>query len=167
MALREKLNSLAAEAANKANALAAEAANKANTAIEHGRLSLKISAEEKKIDTYIMNLGQLLLDKLDAKESFDDEIMALYASIQASRQVIAQARTEIEANRQPEEDADPSLADDLCCPNCGRQVFWGDHYCAQCGVRLEIPQPEAPDADTPDADTPDAAPSENLTPTEE
>ncbi len=138
MALREKLNSLAAEAANKAN-----------TAIEHGRLSLKISAEEKKIDTYIMNLGQLLLDKLDAEESFDDEVMALYASIQASRQVIAQARTEIEANRQPEDDADRSPADDPCCPNCGRQVFWGDRYCAQCGARLQmgIPQPETPDAD--------------------
>ena len=36
MALRDKLNSLAAEAASKAN-----------TAIEHGKLSLKINNEEK------------------------------------------------------------------------------------------------------------------------
>ncbi len=33
MALRKKLNSLAAEAASRANSLAAEAASKANTAI--------------------------------------------------------------------------------------------------------------------------------------
>ena len=36
MALREKFNSLAAEAASKASSLASEAANKANTAIENG-----------------------------------------------------------------------------------------------------------------------------------
>ena len=47
MALREKLNSLAAEAASRANTLAAGAASKANTAIETGKLSLKINNEEK------------------------------------------------------------------------------------------------------------------------
>ncbi|MFR4758323.1 MAG: hypothetical protein ACLT9P_09765 [Evtepia gabavorous] len=41
MALRDKLNSLAAEAASKAN-----------TAIENGKLSLKINNEEKKIDEF-------------------------------------------------------------------------------------------------------------------
>lgn len=165
MALREKLNSLAAEAANKANALATEAANKANTAIENGRLNLKISAEEKKIDTYTMNLGQLLLDKLDAEETFDDEVMALYASIQASRQVIAQARTEIEANRQPEEDADLSPAEDPCCPNCGRQVSLGDRFCAQCGARLQVEIPQPQEASATDMAAPEAP--EDTTPTGE
>ena len=121
MALREKFNSLAAEAASKASSLASEAANKANTAIENGRLGLKISSEEKKIDTYTTTLGQLLLDKLDAGETFDDEVMALYSSIQAARQVIAAARAEIEANRQREQAEDGPR-----CPSCG-----------QCGVRLQ------------------------------
>ena len=91
MALRDKLNSLAAEAASKANSLAAEAASKANTAIENGKLSLKINTEEKKIDEFTLNIGELILDKLDGGETFDDEIMALYSSIQASREVIARA----------------------------------------------------------------------------
>ena len=79
MALRDKLNSLAAEAASKAN-----------TAIENGKLSLKINNEEKKIDEFTLNIGELVLDKLDGGETFDDEIMALYSSIQAAREVIAQ-----------------------------------------------------------------------------
>lgn len=78
MALRDKLNSLAAEAASKAN-----------TAIENGKLSLKINNEEKKIDEFTLNIGELVLDKLDGGETFDDEIMALYSSIQAAREVIA------------------------------------------------------------------------------
>ena len=72
MALRDKLNSLAAEAASKAN-----------TAIENGKLSLKINNEEKKIDEFTLNIGELVLDKLDGGETFDDAIMALYSSIQA------------------------------------------------------------------------------------
>lgn len=64
MALRDKLNSLAAEAASKAN-----------TAIENGKLSLKINNEEKKIDEFTLNIGELVLDKLDGGETFDDEIM--------------------------------------------------------------------------------------------
>ena len=86
MALRDKLNSLAAEAASKAN-----------TAIENGKLSLKINNEEKKIDEFTLNIGELVLDKLDGGETFDDEIMALYSSIQAAREVIARARADIEA----------------------------------------------------------------------
>ena len=132
MALREKFNSLAAVAASKASSLASEAANKANTAIENGRLGLKISSEEKKIDTYTTTLGQLLLDKLDAGETFDDEVMALYSSIQAARQVIAAARAEIEANRQREQ-----AEDGPHCPSCGQAVAGEDKFCSQCGVRLQ------------------------------
>lgn len=151
MAFREKFNALAGQAASKANSLAAGAANKANAAIENGRLNLKISGEEKKIDTYTLNIGQLMLDKLDAGEQFDDEVMALYASIQASRQVITAARAEIEANRQAE-DAEAEPADGPFCPNCGKPVSGEDRFCAQCGAKLqaeapaeaEEPKPEEP-----------------------
>ena len=137
MAFREKFNALAGQAASKANSLAAGAANKANAAIENGRLNLKISGEEKKIDTYTLNIGQLMLDKLDAGEQFDDEVMALYASIQASRQVIAAARADIEANRQAEAAAEAEAGDGPFCPNCGKPVAPEDRFCAQCGARLQ------------------------------
>ena len=105
MALRDKLNSLAAEAASKAN-----------TAIENGKLSLKINNEEKKIDEFTLNIGELVLDKLDGGETFDDEIMALYSSIQAAREVIARARADIEASRQGEEAEEDALSP--TCSSC-------------------------------------------------
>lgn len=98
MALHES-HLLAKDAATKANSLQRRA-SKANTAIENGKLSLKINNEEKKIDEFTLNIGELILDQLDGGETFDDEIMALYSSIQAARDVITAARADIEANRQ-------------------------------------------------------------------
>ena len=112
MALRDKLNSLAAEAASKAN-----------TAIENGKLSLKINNEEKKIDEFTLNIGELVLDKLDGGETFDDEIMALYSSIQAAREVIARARADIEASRQGEGCSFPYLFQLRCGTVPGRQLL--------------------------------------------
>ena len=108
MALREKISSFAVGAASKANSLAVEAAAKANLAIENSKLNLKIGNEEKKIDTFTVSIGELILDKLDGGETFDDEIMALYSSIQASREAITNARAAIEANNRQAESA-PSL----------------------------------------------------------
>ncbi|MDY4171831.1 MAG: hypothetical protein SOY17_03735, partial [Evtepia sp.] len=117
MALREKLNSLAAEAASRANSLAAEAASKANTAIETGKLSLKINNEEKKIDEFTLNIGELILDKLDAGEILDDEIMALYSSIQASGVVFAGARAEIAPKRQSDQAGEADFTSPAACAN--------------------------------------------------
>ena len=124
MALRDKLNSLAAEAASKAN-----------TAIENGKLSLKINNEEKKIDEFTLNIGELVLDKLDGGETFDDEIMALYSSIQAAREVIARARADIEASRQGEEAEEDALSP--TCSSCGAALSQEDNFCAHCGVKVE------------------------------
>ena len=124
MALRDKLNSLAAEAASKAN-----------TAIENGKLSLKINNEEKKIDEFTLNIGELVLDKLDGGETFDDEIMALYSSIQAAREVIARARADIEASRQGEEAEEDALSP--TCSSFGAALSQDDNFCAHCGVKVE------------------------------
>lgn len=124
MALRDKLNSLAAEAASKAN-----------TAIENGKLSLKINNEEKKIDEFTLNIGELVLDKLDGGETFDDEIMALYSSIQAAREVIARARADIEASRQGEEAEEDALS--LPVPAVVRHCPRRTNFCAHCGVKVE------------------------------
>ena len=128
MALHEKLTSLAKDAATKANSLAKDAASKANTAIENGKLSLKINNEEKKIDEFTLNIGELILDQLDGGETFDDEIMALYSSIQAARDVITAARADIEANRQsagPAEDVDDGPT---VCESCGMPLTENANY---------------------------------------
>ena len=137
MALHEKLTSLAKDAATKANSLAKDAASKANTAIENGKLSLKINNEEKKIDEFTLNIGELILDQLDGGETFDDEIMALSSSIQAARDVITAARADIEANRQsagPAEDVDDGPT---VCESCGMPLTENANYCANCGAKVE------------------------------
>lgn len=152
MALRDKLNSLAAEAASKATSLAAEAASKANTTIENGKLALKINTEEKKIDEFTLNIGALILDKLDAGERADDEIMALYSSIQACRDVIAQAQEEMEANRQTEGVAP-------ICSNCQAPLATDANFCPQCGTKVEVEVVAQQEAEEVQA-APEAAPQE-------
>lgn len=127
MALRDKLNSLAATATSKAN-----------SAIETGKLSLKISNEERKITEFTLNIGELMLDKLDAGETFDDEIMALYLSIQAAREVIAGARADMEAHRQAEEAGEADFTVSPVCTNCGADLPEGAKYCANCGTKAEV-----------------------------
>ena len=139
MALREKISSFAVGAASKANSLAVEAAAKANLAIENSKLNLKIGNEEKKIDTFTVSIGELILDKLDGGETFDDEIMALYSSIQASRETITNARAVIEANNRQAESAH-------LCAACGAPLAENAKYCGTCGAEVEQPEAETVEA---------------------
>ncbi len=160
MALHEKLTSLAKDAATKANSLAKDAASKANTAIENGKLSLKINNEEKKIDEFTLNIGELILDQLDGGETFDDEIMALYSSIQAARDVITAARADIEANRQSAGPADEEADDGpTVCESCGMPLTENANYCANCGAKVE-PFVEVEEDGAEEADVCECAPTE-------
>jgi len=139
MALREKLTSLANSAAGRAN-----------NAIENGKLGLKINGEERKINEYTMQIGELLVDKLDNGETFDDEIAALYSSIQASREIIVAARSEIEANRQENEAARQAEGSEgPVCADCGAPLSPLANFCSQCGAKVEQ-EPEAPAEPDPD-----------------
>ena len=124
MALREKLTNLAATATSRAN-----------SAIESGKLNIRMNNEEKKITEFTLSIGELLVDKLDAGASFDDEIMALYTAIQASRDVIAQAKADLETNK-------PSSVAPVC-PNCGASLSEDAIFCAACGAKIEVPQEAA------------------------
>ena len=162
MALHEKLTSLAKDAATKANSLAKDAASKANTAIENGKLSLKINNEEKKIDEFTLNIGELILDQLDGGETFDDEIMALYSSIQAARDVITAARADIEANRQSAGPADEEADDGpAVCESCGMPLTENANYCANCGAKVE--EDGAEEADVCEWAPTEEAPAEETT----
>ncbi len=133
MALRDKLSSLANTAAGRAN-----------NAIENGKLGLKISSEEKKITEYALQIGELMVDKMDNGEIFDDELSALYASIKASREIIEAARSEIEANRQENEAARQARASDKekVCACCGAPLMPDDNYCSKCGTKADAPAEE-------------------------
>lgn len=126
MALRDKLNILAAAATDKAN-----------SAIESGKLTYKISTEEKKIEAFTLAIGDLLVDKLDNGEVFDDEIMALYASIQACRDVINTALGDQAAKRS----SAPT------CASCGAELTDTARFCSDCGAKVEDPAIEVVEAD--------------------
>lgn len=126
MALRDKLNLLAAAATDKAN-----------SAIESGKLTYRISAEEKKIADFTLAIGDLLVDKLDNGETFDDEIMALYASILASREVIAGAMNDLAAKRPPVS----------TCAACGAELAEDAKFCSGCGTKVEEPEIQVVEAE--------------------
>jgi hypothetical protein len=156
MALREKLGSLGSIAA----AATEKATSKANQAIESGKLTLKITAEEKKIEEFVLNIGDLVLDQLDAGQVYDDEVMALYGAIQASREIIEETKATLAARR-------PAPESGPVCAACGSPVAEGDRFCAQCGEKLpepvvEITPEESPEADPAPAaeETAEAAPEE-------
>lgn len=126
MAFRDKLNNLAATATNKAN-----------SAIENGKLALRISNEERKISELTQTMGELLLDELDAGATFNDEIMALYSSIVSARESIACSKAEIDANRQAEEVIDVDVVVSSTCEACGAALLENANFCPKCGTKVE------------------------------
>ncbi len=137
MALKDRLTSFATTVGGRAN-----------NAIENGKLGLKISGEERKINDYTLQIGELIVERLDNGETFDDEIAALFASIKASRDVIAAARADIEVNRQENEAmrqaSAPEVPADPVCPACGASVSADANFCPQCGAKVEVDEAPAP-----------------------
>ena len=144
MAWKEKLSNLATTVGGRAN-----------NAIENGKLGLKINGEERKIADYTLHIGELIVERLDAgDESYGDEIAALYASILASRDVIAAARADIEVNKQASEVLKQAYAAeataDAVCPSCGGSVGPDANFCPQCGAKIEV-EVQAEEAPAPEA----------------
>ena len=143
------------ELLDKLTILAVDAANRANSVIETGKLSLKINSEESKILEFTLDLGELLVDKLDNGLALeDDEIKALYSSIVAARETIAGYEAEIEANRPAEvvDDPAPDAAEQPVCAKCGAPLDPDAKFCDQCGTKVEEePAPEEVPAEEPAA----------------
>lgn len=150
---------------DKINNIAATASEKASGAIEVGKLNLKLATEEKKTEELTFQIGSTLLLRLDAGQEFEETIMALYEEVKTSRAAVASLHAEIanltgsvicsscqEKNpvdskfcrecgsklqeEQPEEDAPVEIVETVC-PTCGVTVNDTDHYCTQCGTKLD------------------------------
>lgn len=115
---------------DKLNHYANTATQKASGAIEIGKLSLKGSAEEKKISEATVKIGECLLRSLDAGQSYDEAIMSLYEDIVASRAAIRAIKTEIAL-----------LNGNTLCPNCETENSLKNKFCKECGVKLEQEPP--------------------------
>lgn len=146
MALKDKLTSLASTVGGRAN-----------TAIENGKLGWKINTEEKKITEFTLHIGELMVERLDAGETFGDEVAALYASILASRDNIAAARADIEVNKQESESLRQAFFQEESvpvCPACGAPVSLDANFCSQCGAKVEVEEAPAPAEECPSCGTP-------------
>lgn len=131
---------------DKLNDLAKSAGEKTSNAIESGKLSLKINSEEKKIAAACGKLGELLLAKLDAGETFGEDIMAVYSEITGCRELIAATQEELENLKAPKEAApeertvaaeDTAAADNAAgtkfCIGCGAKLSADARFCPECG----------------------------------
>lgn len=110
--------------------LAATATEKAGSAIESGKLALKISGEEKKISEATMRLGEIFLARLDACQGFDEEVMEVYDQIRAARETITEIRSQ-------QKDDEIVITEEGVCPTCGQANEPGTRFCCQCGAKLE------------------------------
>ena len=112
---------------DKINSFASAATEKATSAIESGKLNLKIGGEQKKISDATTRMGVYLLQTLDEGQEYDATIMSLYADVVAARASIAEIREEI------------AVVNGLVlCENCNAESSKGSKYCRECGSQFPL-----------------------------
>ena len=112
---------------DKINSFASAATEKASSAIESGKLNLKIGGEEKKISDATARLGVYILQTLDEGKEYDATVMSLYADVVAARASITSIREEIAA-----------INGLILCEDCGAENSRDSKYCRQCGVQFPL-----------------------------
>lgn len=79
---------------DKVSKFAGQAVDKAGQAVETGKITLKIKEEEKSIKDSELKIGQLIVEKLDDGQEFDERITDLYKTILAARENIVDLKEE-------------------------------------------------------------------------
>jgi len=124
---------------NKVSNFAKNAADKTGDMIETARLNSKIISEENVIDGLKVKIGEYYLQKFEAGEHLDVDVMELCAEIQGIKANIAAIKTEISAIKAGKDD-EPAAAspaeETIFCPNCGASLPSGTKFCGQCGAQL-------------------------------
>ncbi len=129
---------------DKITAAAKSAKESANTAIEVGKLNLKIKGENDSIEQFKGQIGDLLWAQYQEGEVTDPRIIALCESIAAANANIEELQQQIEALKAPaapveeeepgEEDPQPVL--ERHCTQCGAVVSEESKFCSNCGAQL-------------------------------
>lgn len=82
---------------DKINDFAKVATEKTNNVIETTKLSAKVESEQRTINAIIKKIGEYYVAKIDAGETLDPEVMAMYEGITFGRRNIAEIKAEIES----------------------------------------------------------------------
>ena len=116
---------------DKINDFAKTATEKTNNAIETTKLSAKIDSEQRTLNDIIRKIGEYYVARIDAGETLDEEVMAIYEGVLASRNKITEMRSEIESLKAPNAPAEDSSS--KFCPYCGKELDVTAKFCLNCG----------------------------------
>ena len=128
---------------DKIAAAAKSAKETANTAIEVGKLNMKIKSEIDAIEQFKCQIGDLLWAQFQEGTVTDPQIIALCDSIVAANETIDSLQQQIEELKAPaevteegaapEEEA-PQLILERHCAQCGAVVAEDAKFCSNCGA---------------------------------
>ncbi len=118
---------------DKINDFAKTATEKTNNAIETAKLSAKIDSEQRTLNDIVRKIGEYYVAKIDAGEVLDEEVMAIYEGVLASRNSIEEMRAEIEALKTPKPVSEAAEQEQKFCPYCGKPLDVSAKFCLHCG----------------------------------
>ena len=95
MAFLEKLGAIAKTAGEKAADVAKTAGDKAGTALEIGKLNVKVKSEETEIDNIKLALGQLIWERYLQDPAMGEDLAQLCREIQNHQNIIAGLKDQI------------------------------------------------------------------------
>ena len=127
---------------DKITAAAKSAKESANTAIEVGKLNLKIKNENDSIEQFKGQIGDLLWAEYQEGHVTDPRIIALCESIAAANASIEELQQQIEVLKAPaapveEEELEEELPVlERHCTQCGAVVPEDGKFCSNCGAQL-------------------------------
>jgi len=127
---------------DKITAAAKSAKESANTAIEVGKLNLKIKNENDSIEQFKGQIGDLLWAEYQEGNVTDPRIIALCESIAAANASIEELQQQIEVLKAPaapveEEELEEELPVlERHCTQCGAVVPEDGKFCSNCGAQL-------------------------------
>lgn len=129
---------------DKITAAAKSAKESANTAIEVGKLNMKIKGENDSIEQFKGQIGDLLWAQYLEGEVTDPRIIALCESIAAANANIEALQQQIEELKAPAapveeevpEEEEPQPVLERHCTQCGAVVSEESKFCSNCGAQL-------------------------------
>ncbi len=128
---------------DKIAAAAKSAKDSANTAIEIGKLNLKIKSENDAIEQFKCQIGDLLWARFQEGTVTDPQVIALCESIVAANETIDTLQQQIEVLKAPAEPAEeeaaaeeeaPQLILERHCAQCGAVMEESAKFCSNCGA---------------------------------
>ena len=124
---------------DKINDFAKVATEKTNNVIETTKLSAKIESEQRGINALVQKIGEYYVAKIDAGETLDEEVMAIFEGILNGRKNIEEMRAEIEAIKTPKEEVpaeEKEVSSNMkLCVSCGKEISADAKFCLNCGAQ--------------------------------